>query len=217
MKRIRCLNLFGFTLAEILITLGIIGVVASITVPILTTAYVNAQKSAGIRKALSTMANAYTMAKLDSGGDFNCTYLKDASGNVDGTLTQTSGCIILWQALKTELKAVKTCDYNASANYFGECFPPDGIDDSSLSGGCQGFNKSKQQIANSMVLSDGTYLYPYGSYGFPLFAYDINGFKGPNKYGSDVFAFMILENKMLPAGTLNSGCINTVDYITGIK
>lgn len=36
-----------------------------------------------------------------------------------------------------------------------------------------------------------------------VFMTDVNGFKGPNKLGHDVFAFVLTENGLLPAGTDN--------------
>ena len=47
---------FGFTLAEVLITLGIIGVVAAMTIPTLISNTNGAQFKTGFKKALSTLS-----------------------------------------------------------------------------------------------------------------------------------------------------------------
>jgi len=52
---------FGFTLAEVLITLGIIGVVAAMTMPTLMNATNGAQYKAAYKKALSAISQAVTL------------------------------------------------------------------------------------------------------------------------------------------------------------
>ena len=69
---------FGFTLAEVLITLGIIGVVAAMTMPTLMNSTQGAQYKAAYKKALSALSQAVTLnvaldewsfADLDSDAD----------------------------------------------------------------------------------------------------------------------------------------------------
>lgn len=68
----------AFTLAETLITLSVIGIVAALTVPTLVT---NAQKAAyvaGLKKAYSQLNNAVRMLPITvgcSGGDYECAQL----------------------------------------------------------------------------------------------------------------------------------------------
>lgn len=57
----------AFTLAEVLITLGIIGVVAAITLPSLIQNYREKQRITQLKKAYSVMQNAFLMAKEDYG------------------------------------------------------------------------------------------------------------------------------------------------------
>ena len=52
---------FGFTLAEVLITLGIIGVVAAMTMPTLMNQTNGAQYKAAYKKALSAISQAVTL------------------------------------------------------------------------------------------------------------------------------------------------------------
>ncbi len=61
----------GFTLAEVLITLGIIGVVAAATIPSLITAYQKRATESQLKKAYSTLVNALRMSENDP--DFNYT------------------------------------------------------------------------------------------------------------------------------------------------
>ncbi len=59
----------GFTLAEVLITLGIIGVVAALTLPSLVAKYKEKQYVTALKKAVSILDNAYRLAIFENGGD----------------------------------------------------------------------------------------------------------------------------------------------------
>ena len=72
---------FGFTLAEVLITLGIIGVVAAMTMPTLMNSTQGAQYKAAYKKALSALSQAVTLnVALD---EWN---FADATGDGDYTI-----------------------------------------------------------------------------------------------------------------------------------
>lgn len=57
----------GFTLAEVLITLGIIGVVAAMTTPALMTNYQKRSFVSKLQKAISTINQAYMLSYNDLG------------------------------------------------------------------------------------------------------------------------------------------------------
>lgn len=61
---------FGFTLAEILITLGIIGVVAAMTIPTLIANINGNRYRAQFKKSISTISQAARMNKANYGWDF---------------------------------------------------------------------------------------------------------------------------------------------------
>lgn len=63
-------KLFGFTLAEVLITLGIIGVVAAMTIPTLIANTRGAQYKAKYKKAISSIDQAVRLNKANYGWDF---------------------------------------------------------------------------------------------------------------------------------------------------
>ena len=58
---------FAFTLAEVLITLGIIGIVAAMTIPNLITTHQQKVTSAKLRKAVSTLNQAIKMSESENG------------------------------------------------------------------------------------------------------------------------------------------------------
>ncbi len=57
----------GFTLSEVLITIGIIGVVAALTIPNLIVKYQEKQTVTRFKWVYSTLANAFTMAVAENG------------------------------------------------------------------------------------------------------------------------------------------------------
>ena len=71
---------FGFTLAEVLITLGIIGVVAAMTIPTLISNTNGAQFKTAYKKALSTLNQAIVMNVALADTDFSS--LVEVDGNV---------------------------------------------------------------------------------------------------------------------------------------
>src|SRR5574344_3609 len=91
---------FGFTLAEVLITLGIIGVVAAMTMPTLINATNGAQYKAAYKKGLSAISQAVVLnLALD---EFN---LADTNAITTGADDQS-----IYSMLHKRLNVVKTAD-----------------------------------------------------------------------------------------------------------
>ena len=87
---------FGFTLAEVLITLGIIGVVAAMTMPTLMNSTQGAQYKAAYKKALSALSQAVTLNVALDEWSFadadNSTYkLEDMFNNRMNVVRQETG------------------------------------------------------------------------------------------------------------------------------
>ena len=94
---------FGFTLAEVLITLGIIGVVAAMTMPTLINSTQGAQYKSAFKKALSALSQAVTLNVALDEVDF---------GDMDGSNTKMS--TILSQRMnvvRTETTALADTEY----------------------------------------------------------------------------------------------------------
>ena len=79
---------FGFTLAEVLITLGIIGVVAAMTMPTLMNQTNGAQYKSAYKKALSAISQGITLNVALDGGSF-----AEATAASSNTLTQPANSI----------------------------------------------------------------------------------------------------------------------------
>ena len=73
----------AFTLAEVLITLGIIGVVAAMTIPTLIANYQEKQTVSRLTKAYATISNAYQMARTEYGDLYAWGFTEDSSFEID--------------------------------------------------------------------------------------------------------------------------------------
>lgn len=193
----------GFTLAEVLITLVIIGVIAAMTIP---TLMKNTQKQeliSGLKKAQSVLQQAaVNMAQINDSSPGDYSFLNN-SDFIDELVKVTN--------------VIKKCN-NTTA-----CFG------TNLYGGNVyknlGGNATTITDGKSAVLADGqmiTYL-KLESHHSPAFglttedqnntigriAIDINGSKGPNVLGRDVFFFYIVNGKgILPGGADSYGDCN---------
>ncbi len=166
-------RLAAFTLAEVLITLGIIGVVAAMTIPTLVANYQKKETVTALKKAYSQLSQAVKMSELENGDKeywnydlpaetFMNTYLKPFLKDVE----QTNGFDIH-----------KTINYKYLNGYR--------ITESSVN------DKNNSVIK----LSDGTIIFVDGwssgeNTGRGILV-DTNGFKKPNILGRDLFAFKI--------------------------
>lgn len=209
----------AFTLAEVLITLGIIGVVAAMTLPVLTKKYQKMVLKNQYKKVYSTLSQAYSKAVFDVGGETGCVHVYEGKANSTNTVSE---CQALGNELRKNLKFIKVCQGNALAD---KCIPPasyksytevykefhpDMSDDAvgTLDRNCP-YNKSQINNRNTVyVFNDGTIIIASNDrndYAPFAFLVDVNGQKGPNKWGYDLFklSFVKENNKqyrLMPAG-----------------
>lgn len=99
----------GFTLAEVLITLGIIGVVAAMTIPSLMNQTQGTEYKTGMKKALSVLNQCVTMNVALDGNDFSA--LTTTATNVQG--------YSLYNVFVTRMNIVSTGTANAPTNLQG--------------------------------------------------------------------------------------------------
>src|SRR5574344_2152474 len=93
----------AFTLAEVLIVLGIIGVVAAFTIPVLIHKIENIEYKSSAKKAYSALQNAYNLVIEDNGGEFK---LADFEKEI------TPNSYIIFEGIKSHLNVLKSCPYN---------------------------------------------------------------------------------------------------------
>lgn len=194
----------AFTLAEVLITLVVIGIVAMITVPSLMQTHQNYAFTSALKKNFSVLSNAFNMAKKFDYNDYE-----------DWTHTDSNA-----QALYENYLYIKTY-----LNIIRECKNKEGCwsEDITLApNGDVAMSATSKGIGNDIVtftLNDGTNVcLDYWSQsdiirnfgvdknlsGTPLSVWvDVNGDKKPNRMGKDVFAFILTTRGLVPAGANN--------------
>ena len=163
---------FGFTLAEVLITLGIIGVVAAMTMPTLMNSTNGAQYKTAYKKALSVLSQAVVLNVALDDYDLSQT-----------TSTTTNDNASLYNLFNNRMNVVKTegneytasngntVKFGASGNY--TLYFNDGITFTfpTNASNCTEGNATTAAADNG---TDGTPGYCYG-------VIDVNGEKNPNK------------------------------------
>lgn len=194
----------GFTLAEILITLSVIGIIAAITISILVGNYQKQDYVARLKNAYTSFNRALidVTNEYGCGTDLACTGLMDASNNA-----------IFGDAISKKFNIIKNCR-NASG-----CFTHDSYqnyDGSGASTYTDGGTDYRFIISNGAVFKTHVYVgnctqkwWTNGRTG-QMDKYcgevwvDVNGkVKGPNCYGRDIFHFYITNPRgviLYPAG-----------------
>jgi prepilin-type N-terminal cleavage/methylation domain-containing protein len=194
----------GFTLAEVLITLLIIGVIASIVIPGLIADTQQAEYKTAWKKAYADLSQSTARIVADNGGSLKGLFTNDNSvrNNYSAYLSYT-----------------KSCDY---PNNFGNCWHK-------MDGDCKnlkGTANSGWGSGSGLILNNGSLVrFRFNqsdcndtSYTVPICGHiiiDINGFKSPNVTGKDIFAVYIQENTIKPWGTIGDSYQNDCKNMTG--
>lgn len=220
----------AFTLSEVLITLGIIGIVASMTIPNLIANYQKTQYISQLKKFYSSFNSALKNMSVDNGcaNDLKCAGVFD----VDKGGYQKNSVYVMTELAKY-IKTDKVCGLASS-----------GAPQDARASGCFGYNLNKRvyKLLNGIdsttsslyeannpedrawaTLMDGTFygILNIGYSGSPshctngycaLVYVDVNGVKAPNQMGRDVFYFYINDKALLlPARGQNSPCDSVND------
>lgn len=182
-KILSCLK-SAFTLAEILITLAIIGVVAAMVIPAITTAADKQATISGYKEAYATLTTAIKMSEATNGTidtwDFPSAYYNT-----------TQGVSFAQTYLIPYLKISKKCE--ATTGYF--------ITPKTPIGNNSGYTAPVQYILSNgmsiclrtMGVSGRNLAYANTGEKSINILVDINGNKNPNTLGKDVFSFILAD------------------------
>lgn len=202
----------AFTLAEVLITLGIIGVVAAMTMPTLMNQTNGAQYKAAYKKALSAISQAIT---LNVALEDNSFYEATATGDSGNYTTPNTVAKFLYDRMNV-VKVGSNVGYTSTIETVAGV--SDGASNTTLffnDGSVFQFNPSTAVKCHSEdgTIDDLTIAERRACSGF----IDVNGTKGPNKVVSDtnydsskgtlnadIFPVVIFDQTILPATDIAS-------------
>lgn len=175
----------GFTLAEVLITLGIIGVVAALAAPALNNSAQKAKVGPALSKFISTLENAHQHITADNEAD---SLTAVTNGDVDTYLTELSKYVKgVKDTKKIDSFTPKPSNYDGLSNADGSLLHADMDSTSKIYKFADGSAMVLKHYNRDSSHSAGSYLGNVASLWF-----DINGFENkPNRTGKDEFRFYI--------------------------
>lgn len=183
---------FAFTLPEVLITLTVIGAIAAITIPLLIQNYQKHTTAEKLKKAYTTLVAAIDAASaIEPMENWNW---------CDSASAFTNDCAFIANILP-QLNYTETFPrYTTSAGFLGK-YTSYGYKDFLFFTG----------TAYVVILNDGTIIFVSGSYSTSWvlsIGIDVNGLKGPNKVGVDIFTIKLIRNATQKTYKLSSYNLN---------
>lgn len=185
----------GFTLAEVLITLGIIGVVVAITIPTLVNQYEVAQYRSAFKKNFAVISQAYQKML----NDCNVTDYSQLNGTICGANPGYNATGIMLYHFPSYFKTAEV-----STTY------------SLWNSNCKNLQNLPMDLtgnanSSSFILADGSiilmqWVFPTGSPNLTYFSIyvDLNGYDRPNVMGKDIQLIYVLSNRVIAAGSSES-------------
>ena len=176
----------AFTLAEVLITLGIIGIVAAMSIVTLYNNTQDAQHKNSLKVAYSLLSQVYTKAKDDNGGSISGLCVNNDS----------------------------ICFANLFKPYMEYSGEVSGVPDSNNLQNCWNskdlFYSNEYKVClildNAMVFVFDKEYYDCTTMMCGVADIDVNGFKAPNKWGKDRYELYLYNDKLVfPIGSCQNG------------
>lgn len=199
----------AFTIAEVLITLSIIGIVASMTIPNVIANYQKHVYVTKLKKFYSQFNQALTQLSADNGcvGDLRCT----------GIFTHKDGLQenkLLGDELVKYFKIIKNCGVATSST--AQCWPL--VEYTYYDGRESDISQLNSSNGYKFITADGAsvHIHNHGSSADSVVGcwyslstnvtgnmsqmcadvvVDVNGLKGPNRYGRDTYFFWVTNGK----------------------
>ena len=166
----------AFILAQVLITLGIIGVVAAMTMPTLITKYQKKQTVTQLKKAYSELTQAFTMAQKDLGmiEDWDFSSLESQSQKTK---------YFFDNVLAPNLKIARSCIPSSTDCWSNKTYT---LKETAYTSISVGADKTIAFVTNSGY---NIFFWVHATGDGGRMFIDVNGKKKPNMLGKDVFSF----------------------------
>ena len=199
----------AFTLAEVLITLGIIGVVAAITIPTILSKIDDRQNIVRWKKMYSVINQAFLETIEEGYAPCNPNDRNNTCLDVLSWVRQTDMNPEFINQMMKKFKVVKHCASSNRGDKF--CGPTYGFRYKTLAGsgtvGAYNMNDSYWLDSGELIMFGGTH-------GGPWISVDVNGFgNGKDTVGKDFFTIRVYDNFLRPMGA--QGTYSLTQYPDG--
>lgn len=207
----------AFTLAEVLITLAIIGVVAALTIPTLVTNYQKKSYVTGLQKSYSQLLNGFKLMAASEGVEYlaDTQFLKDLEMLEDGATMAHPASVLnsINKNLTKYFRIANAClgaNQNDCSMYKVNYKYLNGSEEEDMT--MEGLPYFQLQDGTTVFLAEVNVEPPNNNIITIFLMIDINGEKGPNTFGRDLFgnfALLDFENKN---NNIVRGSIRLISY-----
>lgn len=199
----------AFTLAEVLITLGIIGIVAAMTLPTLLNKTRNKELHTAFLKTYSELNQVAGLFKADYGisvSEYTAQENDSVTGG-EGIKPNIASQIFAYYKGSKNLTSSGQGTDDGDGNFI-PWYNMNNLNGSSYSGGANASGKNSSFMCDNSAfinnLSGALFILndaPKPGQNGPVMCVDINGKKGPNRYGIDYFMFIFtIDGQVIPVG-----------------
>ena len=171
----------AFTLYEVLIVLVILGVVAAFTIPVVLKEKDKKETITRLQKSYTVFQQSVRMAEIDNGENIN--WVQGTFGDAVSTRKYFDTYWAPYLRIATYCDTAQACGYKT-----GQFYAIDGV---------PAWTVETNANQTSVLLQDGSVVIVASNTWINI---DINGGKGPNVFGKDLFAYKLQNGKLYPDG-----------------
>jgi len=187
----------GFSLAEVLVTLAVIGVIAALTIPNLLQQTNKEEHATAFKKFYSDISQAVALIEMNNGGTLSYAL----GNNADEMMNAFENTLIYTKKCPTGSSGC----WHAGTNTWYTLDGRDGWEDR----GTRPSAITNNGALISFLLSDKSCQTTSTGWGVENFCgwivVDVNGFKGPNRVGIDIFDIYFTKDNVYPRGFAETG------------